>query len=191
MADVTQLLSLIELGDSCAAEQLLPIVYGELRNLAAAKMASESPENTLQATALVHEAYVRLVDVKKAQHWNSRNHFFSAAAEAMRRILIDRARDRHRLKRGGQLQRVDLSNVEIATDAPDESLLAIDEALERLAAERHEYAELVQLRFFGGLSFDEAAQVMGISSRTAKRHWAYARAWLFAALSPEFEAKSS
>ncbi|MCA9194917.1 MAG: sigma-70 family RNA polymerase sigma factor [Planctomycetales bacterium] len=182
MNDVTRILSKIEAGDQQAADDLLPLVYGELRKLAAAKMASESPDHTLQATALVHEAFLRLVDVQTAQCWNSRNHFFSAAAEAMRRILIDRARDKRRLKRGGALKRVDLSKIEIATDAPGDSLLAIDEALERLAIERQDCASLVRLRFFAGLSFDEAAAVLGISSRTAKRHWAYARAWLFEAL---------
>jgi len=182
MSDVTQILSAIEQGDPSAAEQLLPLVYEELRKLAAQKMAQEKPGQTLQATALVHEAYLRLVDVEQAQHWNSRGHFFGAAAEAMRRILLNRARDKGRIKRGGHLERVDLDKIEIAGDVPGQDLLAIDEAIERLAEENRECADLVKLRFFAGLSVDEAAATMGISSRTAKRHSAYARAWLFEAL---------
>jgi len=182
MSDVTQILSAIEQGDAQAAEQLLPLVYDELRKLAAQKMAQEKPGQTLQATALVHEAYLRLVDVEQAQHWNSRGHFFGAAAEAMRRILLNRARDKGRIKRGGHLERVDLDKIEIAGDVPGQDLLAIDEAIERLAEENRECADLVKLRFFAGLSVDEAAATMGISSRTAKRHSAYARAWLFEAL---------
>ncbi len=182
MSDVTRILSAIEQGDGQAAEQLLPLVYDELRKLAAAKLANEKPGQTLQATALVHEAYIRLVDTDQAQHWNSRGHFFAAAAEAMRRILLNRARDKGRLKRGGQLRRVDLDKIELATDAPDEDLLALDEALERLAEENQECANLVEMRFFAGLSVEEAGTAMGISARTARRHWAYARAWLFDAL---------
>jgi len=182
MSDVTRILSAIEQGDPSAAEQLLPLVYDELRKLAAQKMAQEEPGQTLQATALVHEAYIRLVDVEKAQHWNSRGHFFAAAAEAMRRILINRARGKGRMKRGGHLRRVDFDKVEIAADTPNEDLLALDEALERLAEEHQECAELVKVRFFAGLSVEEAATAIGISARTAKRHWAYARAWLFDAL---------
>ena len=184
MPDVTQILSQIESGDPSAAEQLLPLVYEELRKLAAAKLAHEKPGQTLQATGLVHEAYLRLVDVEKSQHWNSRGHFFGAAAEAMRRILINRARDKGRLKRGGQLHKVDLEKVELAVDAPYEDLLALDESIERLAAENSECANVVKLRFFAGLSIDEVAAALGISTSTAKRHWAYARAWLFDALRP-------
>jgi RNA polymerase sigma factor (TIGR02999 family) len=182
MSDVTQILSAIEQGDPSAAEQLLPLVYEELRKLAAQKMAQEKPGQTLQATALVHEAYIRLVDVEKAQHWNSRGHFFGAAAEAMRRILLNRARDKGRMKRGGHLKRLDFDRAEIAADTPDDDLLALDEALERLAEENRECADLVKVRFFAGLSVEEAATAIGISARTAKRHWAYARAWLFDAL---------
>jgi RNA polymerase sigma factor (TIGR02999 family) len=182
MSDVTGILSAIEHGDPSAAEQLLPLVYEELRKLAAAKVAQERPGQTLQATALVHDAYIRLVDVDQAQHWNSRGHFFAAAAEAMRRILLNRARDKGRLKRGGQRSRVDLSSVELATDAPDDDLLAIDECIERLSAENPECVQVVKLRFFAGLSIDETASAMGISASTAKRHWAFARAWLFDAL---------
>ena len=182
MSDVTRILSQIEEGDDQAAEELLPLVYDELRKLAAAKMAQERPDQTLQATALVHEAYIRLVDVEKAQHWDSRGHFFVAAAEAMRRILINSARDKGRLKRGGNLQRVDLDSIELAFETASEDLLALDEAIEQLAAENQECAEVVKLRFFTGMSVEEAATALGISNRTAKRHSAYARAWLFEAL---------
>jgi RNA polymerase sigma factor (TIGR02999 family) len=182
MPDVTRILADIEQGDPAAAEQLLPLVYEELRKLAAAKMAQENPGQTLQATALVHEAYIRLVDVEKAQHWNSRGHFFGAAAEAMRRILLNRARDKGRVKRGGRFQRIDLDKVEIASDTPDDDLIALDEAIERLAGERQECADLAKMRFFAGLSAEEAGKVMGLPARTARRHWAYARAWLFDAL---------
>src|SRR5215210_2318388 len=150
MSDVTQILSQIECGDPSAAEQLLPLVYEELRNLAAAKLVQEKPGQTLQATGLVHEAYLRLVDVEKAQHWNSRGHFFGAAAEAMRRILLNRARDKGRLKRGGQRHRVDLEKVDLAVDAPYEDLLALDESIGQLALENGECANLVKLRFFAG-----------------------------------------
>ena len=183
MTDVTQILSRVEQGDPSAAEQLLPLVYDELRRLAAHKMAHEKPGQTLQATALVHEAYLRLVNVEKAQHWDSRGHFFAAAAEAMRRILINRARDKNRLKRGGRLRKLNLDHIEIALDAPDDELLAINEALERLAEENQACADLVKLRFFAGLSVKDAAVALGISESTADRHWAYARAWLFEALS--------
>jgi len=185
MSDVTRILSQIEQGDFQAAEKLLPLVYDELRKLAAAKLAQEKPGQTLQATALVHDAYIRLVDVEKAQHWNSRGHFFGAAAEAMRRILLNRARDKGRLKREGQRHKVDLQTVELALDAPHEDLLAIDEAIERLVAEHPECACVVKMRFFAGLSIDEAAAALGISASTAKRHWAYARAWLFDAIRPD------
>jgi RNA polymerase sigma factor (TIGR02999 family) len=179
MSGVTRILSAIEQGDPHAAEQLLPLVYDELRRLAAQKMAQEQPGQTLQATALVHEAYLRLVDVETAQHWDSRGHFFAAAAEAMRRILINRARDKQRLKRGGGRRRLDLDQLVAADTAADADLVALDEALEKLAAEDRPCAELVKLRFFAGFTLDEAAATLRISPRTADRHWAYARAWLF------------
>ena len=182
MADVTWILSQMEAGDPSAADQLLPLLYEELRKLAAAKLSQENPGQTLQATALVHEAYIRLVDVKKVQHWQSRGHFFAAAAEAMRRILLNRARDRNRLKRGGGRQRVDFDQIEVALDTPDEHLLALDEAIEALALEDQVCANLVKMRFFAGLSIREAAESLGISPRTADRHWVYARAWLYARL---------
>jgi RNA polymerase sigma factor (TIGR02999 family) len=178
VSDVTQILSAIEQGDGQAAEQLLPLVYDELRKLAAQKMANEKPGQTLQATALVHEAYIRLVDGEKAQHWNSRGHFFGAAAEAMRRILIDHARDKKRLKRGGDRSRIALDAIEAALNTSADDLLELDEALERLASEYPECAELVKLRFFAGMSLGEAAAALGVARRTADRHWAYARAWL-------------
>src|SRR5262245_23088135 len=183
MSEVTHILSQIETGDPQAAEKLLPLVYDELRKLAAAKLAHEIPGQTLQATALVHEAYLRLVGAgDHEQSWNSRGHFFGAAAEAMRRILLNRARDKDRLKRGGQRHRVDLDQVELAVDATHEDLLALDDSIGQLAAESSECASVVKLRFFAGLSIDEAAAALGISPSTAKRHWAYARAWLFDAL---------
>ena len=187
MTDVTQILSLIEQGDPSAAEQLLPLVYDELRKLAAAKLAQEKPGQTLQATALVHEAYMRLVDIEKTQHWNTRGHFFGAAAEAMRRILVEKARREHRLKRGGDLHRVDLDAVEITIQGPSTDILALDEALTKLADKKPEIAELVKLRYFAGLKVDEAAHALGISSSTADRHWTYARAWLYRELVPEDE----
>ncbi len=179
MTEVTQILSAIEQGDPQAAEQLLPLVYDELRKLASARMAQEQPGQTLQATALVHEAYLRLVDTEKAQQWDSRGHFFAAAAEAMRRILINRARDKNRLKRGGGFQRIDLDQVELALDTPDEQLLALNEAMQQLAEEDAMGAELVKLRFFAGLNLRQAAESLGGPRRTADRHWAYARAWLY------------
>jgi RNA polymerase sigma factor (TIGR02999 family) len=185
MTDVTQILSQIEQGDPSAAQQLLPLVYDELRKLAAAKLAQEKPGQTLQATALVHDAYIRLVDVEKAQHWNSRGHFFAAAAEAMRRILINRARDKGRQKRGGNWQRVDLDRLLVADQASEEELVAIDDALQELARRNAPCADLVKLRFFTGLTLDEAAAAMGIARRTANRYWAFARAWLYDALRPE------
>ena len=178
MSDVTQILSQIESGDGQAAEKLLPLVYEELRKLAAAKLAQEKPGQTLQATALVHEAYIRLVDVEKAQHWNSRGHFFAAAAEAMRRILVEKARRKSRDKQGANLPRHDVDVVEPAVDGPDPDVLALDEALNKLAAKHPEKAELVKLRYFGGLSHREAACMLGIPIATADRHWRYARAWL-------------
>ncbi len=178
MADVTQLLSQIESGDPTAAERLLPLVYQELRKLAAAKMAHEKPGQTLQATALVHEAYLRLVAGDQPQDWNSRGHFFGAAAEAMRRILIDRARDKRRLKRREAGRRIELDSIEIALDTPAEEMLALDEALQKLAAEFPDCAELVKLRFFAGLSLGESAAALGMPRRSADRKWAFARAWL-------------
>ena len=183
MADVTHILSQIEQGDSSAADQLLPLVYEELRKLAAARLANEKPGQTLQATALVHEAYLRLVE--RAQHWDSRGHFFAAAAESMRRILLNRARDKKRQKRGGDRHRVDLDQIEVALNTQAEELLALDEALECLAGEDHLCAELVKLRFFGGLSHTEAVVALGVTRRVADRQWAYARAWLFERLRPE------
>ena len=178
MTDVTRILSVIEQGDPSAADQLLPLVYEELRKLAAQKMAQEKPGQTLQATALVHDAYLRLVDNEKAQHWNSRGHFFGAADEAMRRILIDRARDKKRTKRGGARRKVDLDTIEIALNTPAQELLDLDDALGKLASEYPDCAQLVKLRFFAGLSHGEAVEAMGLARRTADRHWAYARAWL-------------
>jgi RNA polymerase sigma factor (TIGR02999 family) len=183
MSEVTRILSAIEQGDPHAAEQLLPLVYDELRQLASARLAQEKPGQTLQATALVHEAYLRLVDVEKAQVWNSRGHFFAAAAEAMRRILIDNARQKRRPKHGGDRQRIDLDEA-LSLDHPQDDLLALDEALTRLAAQEPIKAEVVKLRYFAGLSLDETAVALGISLATAKRYWAVARAWLFAELSP-------
>jgi RNA polymerase sigma factor (TIGR02999 family) len=178
VSDVTRILSQIEHGDPQAAEKLLPLVYDELRKLAAAKLAQEKPGQTLQPTALVHEAYVRLVDVEKARHWNSRGHFFGAAAEAMRRILVDSARSKQARKRGGELEREDLDTLEIAIPEIPEDLVALDEALNKLAETDKRAAELVQLRFFAGLPLAEAAQLLGVPPRTADRLWAYARAWL-------------
>jgi RNA polymerase sigma factor (TIGR02999 family) len=179
MTEVTQILSAIEQGDPHAAEQLLPLVYDELRRLAAMKLAQEKPGQTLQATALVHEAYLRLVDVEKAQHWNSRGHFFAAAAEAMRRILVENARRKGRSKHGGGRQRVDLDAVQNAIEMPADHLLALDEALARLAERDPQTAQLVKLHCFAGLSINQAAQTLGISSRTAYRDWAFAQAWLY------------
>ncbi len=185
MTDVTQILSQIEHGDASAAEQLLPLVYEELRKLAAAKLANEKPGQTLQATALVHDAYIRLVDVAQAQRWNSRGHFFGAAAEAMRRILIDRARDKKRLKRGEAKRRIELDAIEIALDTPADELLALNEVLEQLTAEYPECGELVKLRFFAGLSLGESAETLGMPRRSADRKWAFARAWLHQKLQGE------
>jgi RNA polymerase sigma factor (TIGR02999 family) len=185
MSEVTQILSAIEQGDPHAAEQLLPLVYEELRRLAAAKLAQEKPGQTLQATALVHEAYLRLVDTDQAQQWDSRGHFFAAAAEAMRRILINRAQEKLCLKRGGGWRRIDLDGLAVADDASDEDLLAINEALEKLAQESSPCAELVKLRFFAGLTLDEAAVSLGLARRSADRYWAYARARLYELLSED------
>ena len=178
VSEVTRILQSIENGEARAAEELLPLVYEELRRLAAHRMSGEAPGHTLQPTALVHEAWLRLAGAD-GQRWNSRNHYFMAAAEAMRRILIERARQKARLKRGGDRERVPLEELEQAIDADADTLLLVEEALERLAATDRPKAELVKLRFFAGLNLEEAANVLGVSHPTAKRHWAYARAWLF------------
>ena len=178
MADVTQILNAIEQGNPHAAEQLLPLVYDELRKLAAQKLAQEKPGQTLQATALVHEAYLRLVGYNEERNWDNRGHFFAAAAEAMRRILVESARRKRSNKRGGGLVRHDLDDVQVVAPELTEELLALDEALARLTARDPMKAQLVTLRHFAGLTIDEAAQVLGISMTTANRYWAYARAWL-------------
>ena len=175
-------LNAIEGGDPQAASRLLPLVYDELRRLAAQKLAQEKPGQTLQATALVHEAYLRLVGAEPAQPWNGRGHFFAAAAEAMRRILVENARRRHSLKRGGGHVRCDLDGLQLAAPEPVEDLLALDEALNRLAALDPIKAELVKLRYFAGMTIEEAADALGVSSATAKRYWNYARAWLYQAV---------
>jgi RNA polymerase sigma factor (TIGR02999 family) len=178
MTDVTQILSRIESGDFTAAEQLLPLVYDELRQLAAHRLAQEQPGQTLQATALVHEAYVRLVDGEQTQHWNSRGHFFGAAAEAMRRILVDQARHKRSQRGGGNFQRIELSSVEPAVGANPLDMLALDEALHQLASRDPRAAKLVKLRFFAGLTVSEAAQALSVSVATAENEWAYAKSWL-------------
>jgi RNA polymerase sigma factor (TIGR02999 family) len=178
MSEVTHILSAIEQGDPHAAEQLLPLVYDALRRLAAEQLAAERPGQTLQATALVHEAYLRLVDVEKARQWDSRGHFFAAAAQAMRRILIDNARRKQAEKHGGGWQRHELLEAELAIDSTGDDLFAVDAALDRLAAREPVIARLVELRFFAGFTQEEAAECLGLSQRTAYRHWAYARAWL-------------
>ena len=178
MSDVTRVLSAIERGDQHAAAQLLPLVYDELRKLAAAKLAQEKAGQTLQATALVHEAYLRLVDVERAQHWNSRGHFFAAAAEAMRRILVDSARGKQSLKRGARHRRHPLDEANLVAPRVDEDIVAVSDALDRLAATDQEAAQLVKLRFFGGLTSEQAAETLGLSARSADRLWAYARAFL-------------
>ncbi|UCG57109.1 MAG: sigma-70 family RNA polymerase sigma factor [Phycisphaerales bacterium] len=179
MSDVTRILTAIEGGDARAAEDLLPLVYEELRLLAAQKLSRETPGQTLQATALVHEAYIRLV-AEEAQNWKSRSHFFRAAAEAMRRILIDNARRKRRVKHGGERQKIDLNDAALGNGCGPsaDDLLALDEALMKLRDENETQAEVVKLRYFAGLSVEQTAEVLGISERTVKRHWAYARAWL-------------
>jgi RNA polymerase sigma factor (TIGR02999 family) len=184
MNDVTRILSAIEQGDPKAAEELLPLVYDELRMLAAARLADEKPGQTLQPTALVHEAYLRLVGDGRSRDWNGRGHFFAAAAEAMRRILINRARDKHRLKRDGRRERVDLKALADPASAPDAALLDLDDALGRLAGTNPQAAELVKLKFFAGLTLHEAAAALGLPARSADRLWAFARAWLIDALDP-------
>ncbi len=178
MANVTQILSEIEDGDLAAAARLLPLVYDELRKLAAARLAHEKPGQTLQATALVHEAYLKLVDVEKAQHWNSRAHFFGAAAESMRRILVDLARRKQTPKHGGKRQRMELHDVSCLAEERANELLSLHEALEKLEAESPEKAQLVKLRYFAGLSHQDAAKSLGISRATADRYWAYAKVFL-------------
>jgi RNA polymerase sigma factor (TIGR02999 family) len=180
MTEVTRILSAIEHGDPCAPEQLLPLVYDELRQLAAQKLAQERAGQTLQATALVHEAFVRLVGSE--QRWDGRGHFFAAAAEAMRRILIDRAREKRSQKRGGGRKRLDIDAVDLATRATPDQLLALDDALAKLARDDPAAARLVELRYFAGLTVEEAGKALGISTATAYRHWKYARAWLHSEL---------
>ena len=185
MSDVTRILSQLEANDPSGVEQLLPLVYDELRNLAAARLAQEKPGQTLQATALVHDAYLRLVDVERVQHWDSRGHFFAAAAEAMRRILVDQARRKKTERRGGDRVRVDLDEAAptLAIEEESERILAVDEALTLLEAESPRKAELVKLRFFAGMTLEEAAKVLGVAVPTAKRDWAAARVWLYRRLS--------
>ena len=180
MSDVTQILGQIEDGDGQAAEKLLPLVYDELRRLAAEKLVHEKPGQTLQATALVHEAYIRLVDVEKAQHWDSRGHFFAAAAESMRRILVENARRRLRSKHGGGHRSLELNEADLTTNLPPDELLLLNDAIETLAAHDHLAAELVKLRYFVGLSLEETAEMLCVPRTTAYRHWTYARAWLIA-----------
>ena len=188
MSDVTRILERVQQGEGKAAEELLPLVYEEFRRLAARKMACEAPGQTLQPTALVHEAWLRLVGSQEHQ-WEGRRHFFLAAAEAMRRILIDKARRKHALKRGAGAERIDLEQVEVASDAPEETLLVVNDALERLAGEDASAAELVKLRFFVGLSIEEAARELGISDRSAKRYWTFARAWLYSEIQTQHRAQ--
>ena len=178
MSQVTRILSAIEQGDRLAAEQLLPVVYEELRELAAQKLAHEKPGQTLQATALVHEAYVRLVDVDKVQHWDTKGHFFAAAAEAMRRILVENARRKKRIKHGGGLERVDFEIANLPTRMSSDEILALDEALEKLKQQDPVKAQLVTLRYFGGMTIEQVSAALQISRVTAHRYWTYARAWL-------------
>jgi RNA polymerase sigma factor (TIGR02999 family) len=182
MSEVTRILMAIERGDGRAVDQLLPAVYQELRQLAAQKLSRERPGQTLQATALVHEAYLRLIGDDKP-NWNSRTRFFTAAAEAMRRILIENARRRRSQKRGGECQRLDLRDDDVAIEGPSEDILALDEALTALAQKDPVKADLVKLRYFAGLTLDEAAQALGLSESTAKRYWRFARTWLYARVS--------
>jgi RNA polymerase sigma factor (TIGR02999 family) len=184
MNDVTRILNNIEKGDAKAAEELLPLVYQELRRLAAAKMANEAPGQTLQPTALVHEAWLRLTGDESVK-WDGRGHFFAAAAEAMRRILIDQARRRKAVRHGGGQQRVDIQEIELPGEVMEDDLLAVNDALEKFAKEEPHKAELVKLRYFAGLTIKEAAEVLKISEPTAKRHWAYARAWLYREIGAE------
>ena len=189
MSEVTRILSAIEQGDPKAAEQLLPLVYDELRKLAAQRLAQEKPGQTLEATALVHEAYVRMVDVEKAQQWDGSGHFFAAAAEAMRRILVENARHKGRIKHGGQLDRMEIEIADLPTRMPPEELIALDEALEKIKEEDPIKSKLVTLRYFGGMTIEQAAEVLGISRVTAHRYWTYARAWLHQQISGEGKAR--
>ena len=182
VSEVTRILDSMEQGDPKAAEELLPLVYEELRRLATSKMANEAAGHTLQPTALVHEAWLRLTGNDPNTHFANRAHFFAAAADAMRRILVDRARRKSAGKRGGGWERINLDNVEIAGDADDDTLLLVNESLDRLAQEAPQAAEVVKLRFFAGLTLEEAGQLLGFTERTAKRHWAFARAWLYDAM---------
>jgi RNA polymerase sigma factor (TIGR02999 family) len=182
MCEVTRILSAIENGDPHAAEQLLPLIYDELRQLAAQKLAQEKPGQTLQATALVHEAYLRLVDRDEPQRWNSRGHFFAAAAEAMRRILVEQARRKGRIKHGGGQHRLELEALELTVELPVDDVLALDEAMRQLAERDAPTEQLVRLHCFAGLSIEQAAEVLGLSPRTAYRDWAFARAWLYRAI---------
>jgi RNA polymerase sigma factor (TIGR02999 family) len=183
MSDVTRILSAIDQGDSQAAEELLPLVYDELRKLAAQRLAHERPGQTLEATGLVHEAFLRLVEGQGTSSWESRGHFFAAAAEAMRRILIDNARRKAASKRGGDYQRIDLANIQSSERHEEVDLLALDDALRKLELEQPEKAQIVKLKFFAGCTLEETADMLGISRATAQRHWAYARAWLFGQIS--------
>jgi RNA polymerase sigma factor (TIGR02999 family) len=182
MSDVTRILCAIDQGDSEAAEQLLPLVYDELRRLAAQKLGQENPGQTLEATALVHEAYLRLVDTERARQWNGRTHFFRAAAEAMRRILVDRARHKQSQKRGGAWKQVELEVAAKVDEDPSDDVVAVHEALELLAQHDPVKAELVKLRYFAGLSVEEAGELLGVSRATADRYWRYAKTWLYCAL---------
>ena len=191
MSEFTQILNAIKAGDPQAAAQLLPLVYDELRRLAAQKLAHEKPGQTLDATALVHEAYLRLLasaEAETRENWANRRHFFAAAAEAMRRILIESARRKKRLKHGGTRKRLNLDSLELAEDQADDDILALDEALTRLASEEKIVSEVVNLRFFAGLTVEETAAALELSERTANRHWAYAKAWLYQQLNPSEEA---
>jgi RNA polymerase sigma factor (TIGR02999 family) len=181
MSDVTQILDALARGDPTVADELLPLLYDQLRKLAAQKMANEAPGQTLQPTALVHEAWLRLAGSGQ-EHWHSRGHFFGAAAEAMRRILVERARKKARVRHGGQLERVDLDHVSVAAQDNDDTILAIHEALEKLAGQSPQKAEVVKLRYFAGLEHAEIAGILGVSEPTVRRHWAYARSWLYAEL---------
>jgi RNA polymerase sigma factor (TIGR02999 family) len=179
MSDVTRILNAIETGQPERADELLPLVYAELRRLAARQLAEESPGHTLQPTGLVHEAYLRLVDVERAQHWDSRGHFFAAAGEAMRRILVENARRKRRIKHGGRMRQVELDQVQLAGSMPDDDILAVNEALDALEKADGAAAQLVRLHYFAALTLEEVAEILGVSVRTAYRTWSYARAWLY------------
>ena len=189
MSDVTQILEALARGDPTVADELLPLLYDQLRTLAAHKMANEAPGQTLQPTALVHEAWLRLAGSGQ-EHWNSRGHFFGAAAEAMRRILVERARKKARVRHGGQLERVDLDHVTMATQDNDDTILAVHEALEKLAVQSPQKAEVVKLRYFAGMEHAEIAEALGVSEPTVRRHWAYARSWLYAELKLQMAGKA-